>query len=246
MLTNPPFQLHQWIGRLIALLGIVQVPLGLTLWGSPLVLFILFAVWTFALAILYFVLSYINQPEMGFDDRGTYITERSASTRSRSHVSRGMGALAAAGAAGAGLAALRRDSRSRSRSRRRPGASRVDAYSSHQSSHLTESYLDDEKYTDDGRKGRTWGERLLGAGAAAGGILAIKSLFNRRKKPPPTSESGFTSDVSYSRPIGPSEVTQTDLSRLEEGRAPESPQNNWRRVEDREAAQAAAMGPSPP
>jgi hypothetical protein len=246
-------QLHQWLGRLIALLGIIQVPLGLTLYGSPRVLFILYALWAFMLLVLYFILSYINQPEMGFDDRTTYITERSGrsgSTRSRRSKGHGLGALATAGAAGAGLAALRHRSRSRSRSRRH--GSRQEVLSSrHDSrsrveSQFTDSYLSDEKYAHNKKKSGTWRDRLLGAGAAAGGILAIKSLFNRDKKHHAPTETG--SDVSYSRPLGPSEVTQTDLSRLEEGRAPASPANNrddWRRVDEREAAQAAAMAGSP-
>ncbi|KAF5025874.1 hypothetical protein F66182_2043 [Fusarium sp. NRRL 66182] len=50
--------IHQWIGRALALLGIVQVPLGLTLYGSPLYLFILYAVWVFFLLIMYFILSW--------------------------------------------------------------------------------------------------------------------------------------------------------------------------------------------
>lgn len=231
--------LHQWLGRLIALLGIVQVALGLTLYGSPKVLFILYAIWAFILLAAWFVLSYLNQPEMGFDDRGTYITETTMSSGRRSHRGHGIGALATAGAAGAGLAALRK--RSRSRSRRRPSGGRTEVLSSHPSSHPSESYMDD-KYTDVGRNRRTWRDRLLGAGAAAGGIFAIKSLFNRQKRAPTETSS----DISYGRPIGQSEVTQTDLSRLEEGRAPASPgRDHWRRVEEREAAQAAAMGASP-
>ncbi|KAF1966939.1 hypothetical protein BU23DRAFT_543519 [Bimuria novae-zelandiae CBS 107.79] len=231
--------LHQWLGRLIALLGIVQVALGLTLYGSPLVLFILYAVWAFILLSAWFVLSYLNQPEVGFDDRGTYITETTMSSSRRSHRGHGIGALATAGAAGAGLAALRK--RSRSRSRRRPSGGRTEVLSSHTSSHPSESYAD-EKYTEVGRNRQTWRDRLLGAGAAAGGIFAIKSLFNRKKRDP----AEMASDVSYSRPIGQSEVTQTDLSRLEEGRAPASPgRDHWRRVEEREAAQTAAMGASP-
>lgn len=205
-------------------------------------LFILYAIWGFILLVAYFVLSYINQPSVAFDDRGTYISERTDTTyRSRSHRGGGgLGAIATAGAAGAGLAALRRRSRSRSGSRRRASGGRHDAMSSHYSSHLTDSYVD-EKH---GQKQNTWRSRLLGAGAAAGGILAIKSLFGGRKKKHTVTETG--SDVSYSRPIGQSEVTQTDLSRLEEGRAPASPaRDHWRRVEEREAAQAAAMGASP-
>lgn len=249
-------QIHQWLGRLIALLGIVQIPLGLTLYGSPKVLFILYAISAFALLVLYFILSYINQPEMGFDDGTTFITERTGrtgSTRSRRSRGHGLGALATAGAAGAGLAALRRRSRSRSHSRSRRNGSRQEVLSSrHDSrsrveSRFTDSYLSDEKYAGNKKKGSTWKERLLGAGAAAGGIFAVKSLFNRNnKKHHAPTETG--SDVSYTHPLGRSEVTQTDLSRLEEGRAPESPANrrdDWRRVEEREAAQAAAMAGSP-
>ncbi|RII23238.1 hypothetical protein CUC08_Gglean012060 [Alternaria sp. MG1] len=243
--------IHQWLGRTIALLGIAQVPLGLTLYGSPLALFILFAIWTFILVVLYFVLSYRTQPEMDFDDRSTYVTDMTYSTRRSRRTSRGpgVGKLAAAGAAGAGLAALgSRRSRSRTRSRRggtvissRPGSrSRRDSRSRVADSEFTESYLSDEKYGGDRNKGSTWKDRLLGAGAAAGGIFAVKKLFTRKPKHPPT-ETG--SDFSYSRPIEPSEVTQTDLSRLEEGRAPESPANrrdNWRR----DNPQASAMSGS--
>jgi hypothetical protein len=241
----------------IALLGIAQVPLGLTLFGSPLPLFILFAIWAFILLVLYFVFSYRNQPEMDFDDRSTYITDTSVGTRRTRH-SRGpgVGKLATAGAAGAGLAAMasRRHSRSRSRSRRggttvlssRPDSrSRRDSRSRVNESEFTDSYLSDEKYRREPKKGGTWKDRILGAGAAAGGIFAARKFFNRKEKRAPT-ETG--SDFSYSRPLGPSEVTQTDLSRLEEGRAPESPANrrdDWRRVEEREAAQAATMAGSP-
>jgi len=195
------------------------------------------------LLVLYFILSYINQPEMGFDDGTTYITERTGrtgSTRSRrtGYSRSGLGAIATAGAAGAGLAALRNRSRSHSRSRRNDSRSRVE-------SQFTDSYMSEEKYRAGNKKTGTWKERLLGASAAVGGIFAVKSLFNRNKKHHAPTETG--SDISYTRPLGPSEVTQTDISRLEEGRAPASPANrdDWRRVEEREAAQAAAMAGSP-
>lgn len=192
---------------------------------------------------------------MGFDDNTTYITERTASTRSRrSRGGRGLGALATAGAAGAGLAALasRNRSHSRSRSRRRGDettvlSSRPDSRSRVTQSQFTESYLSDEKYNDR-HKGSTWKDKVLGVGAAVGGIFAIKSLFGRKKDSRRAYTETLTgSDISYGRPLGQSEVTQTDLSRLEEGRAPDSPARNqdWRRVEEREAAQAAAMGASP-
>ena len=114
--------------------------------------------------------------------------------------------------------------------------------SSGHSSRESESYFD-EKHSEHGRKENTWRNRLLGAAAAGAGIAAVRSMFNRNKKPPPT-ETG--SDVSYSRPLGPSSVTQTDLTRLEEGRAPASPANDrYRRAEESEhplAAGAIATG----
>ncbi|KAK3333100.1 hypothetical protein B0T19DRAFT_116730 [Cercophora scortea] len=52
---------HRWSGRVVTLLGIVQVPLGLTLYGSPKYLFVLFAVWMGFLVFMYFVLDYRDQ-----------------------------------------------------------------------------------------------------------------------------------------------------------------------------------------
>lgn len=179
---------------------------------------------------------------MDFDDNTTYITERTERTARTGRTSLRSRRSRGTGAAGAGLAALHRR-QSRSRSRSRPTASRRDSRSRITDSRFTESYLSDEKYAP--RKETSWKDRLVGAGAAAGGIFAFKSLFGRNKKPAPT-ETG--SDITYSRPLGPSEMTATDLSRVEEGRAPASPANNrddWRRVEEREAAEAAAMAESP-
>ncbi|KAF2857486.1 hypothetical protein K470DRAFT_279264 [Piedraia hortae CBS 480.64] len=45
--------LHRLLGRAIALLGIVEIALGLTVYGSPKVLFILFAIWSALLLLLY-------------------------------------------------------------------------------------------------------------------------------------------------------------------------------------------------
>ncbi|PHH66042.1 hypothetical protein CDD81_567 [Ophiocordyceps australis] len=53
--------IHQWCGRAIALLGIVQVPLGLTLYGSPRYLFVLYTLWMIFLLLVYFALTYRSQ-----------------------------------------------------------------------------------------------------------------------------------------------------------------------------------------
>lgn len=202
-LTFP--QLHQWIGRATALLGIIQVALGLTLYGSPKVLFILFAIWCFALLIAYFMLSFKNQPEMGFDDGTTYITERTES--SRGHGGRGVGKLAAAGAAGAGLAALASRRRSHSRSRSRSRGPRNTVLSSRRDSRLSESAFTDEKYTDVGKRPKTWKEKLFGAAAVGGGMFALGSLFNRNKRHAVTEsqQSGRRprSRIPSERPMAP-------------------------------------------
>ncbi|KAF2814719.1 uncharacterized protein BDZ99DRAFT_434508 [Mytilinidion resinicola] len=222
--------LHQWFGRAIAILGVIQVALGLTLYGSPKTLFILYAIWGFVLLAVYFILTYRNQPEIGFNDRGTYISERTERTeRSRHGKHRGLKALAGAGALGAGLAALRRRSRSRSRSRSRtrPGHSRPDVIGSHRSSRHSESFVDEEKYAEDGHRNgkRTWRDRILGAAAAGGAIAAVRGLMGRKKR-----DDDHLSDVSYGRPLGGNHsVSQTDLSRIEEGLPPESPANDRRR-----------------
>ncbi|EON63331.1 hypothetical protein W97_02558 [Coniosporium apollinis CBS 100218] len=237
--------MHQWFGRAIALLGIIQIALGLTLYGSPRYLFILYAVVVFALLLLYFILTYRNQPVGMFDDGGTYISgARTDVTRTdvsdrRSHRARNLGALAVAGAAGAGLASARRRSRSR-RGGEEEGRTDV-ASSQHSSRHRSRtpsgSFLEEKHREDDrNRRDNTWRNRLLGAGVGVGALAGLRGLLNRRNR-------DRESDVgSYAPPPGgASTVTQTDLSRIEEGRAPMSPNDRWARVEQQEAAQAAAM-----
>ncbi|KAM0717309.1 hypothetical protein Q7P37_007161 [Cladosporium fusiforme] len=50
--------IHRIMGRVVALLGLVQIPLGLTLYGSPLVLFILYAIAALFLLFLYLTLDF--------------------------------------------------------------------------------------------------------------------------------------------------------------------------------------------
>ena len=110
--------LHQWFGRTIALLGLVQIPLGLTLYGSPQHLFILYTLAAFVLLLAYFILSWLHQRRLnhGYDSGSSYVSghdevidERKDDRRSR------LGKLAVAGLGAAGLAALLRRRSSRSR-----------------------------------------------------------------------------------------------------------------------------------
>ncbi|KAL2131240.1 hypothetical protein VTI74DRAFT_5391 [Chaetomium olivicolor] len=54
---------HQWLGRVTTLLGMSQVPLGLCLYGSTQVFFILYGVVTAVIVLLYVVLSYVYYDE---------------------------------------------------------------------------------------------------------------------------------------------------------------------------------------
>ncbi|KAK8160707.1 hypothetical protein BKA80DRAFT_290506 [Phyllosticta citrichinensis] len=250
--------MHQWMGRAIALLGFVQVPLGLTLYGSPAYLFVLYALWGAFLLLLYFILTYRNLPVGAFDDDGTYISYATESTdegRSRRSRSR-LGALATAGAAGAGLAALRR--RSKSRKREREAESAIDRENMRErqrsrsrdrraaASGRSSSYLEEEKFYEEPPKQHTWRNRILTGAATIGAIAAAKNIFGKKKTP---EESDVGSGYSYPSQ-GRHRVSQTDISRVEEGRVPASPMtpgDRYRRIQESEVAGGSAVtGSLPP
>ncbi|KAI5295942.1 hypothetical protein KEM52_006355 [Ascosphaera acerosa] len=53
--------IHRWLGRAVLLLGMAQIPLGLCLYGSPLALFIIYAIVMAILILLYFIFNYRNE-----------------------------------------------------------------------------------------------------------------------------------------------------------------------------------------
>ncbi|KAH8668340.1 hypothetical protein BX600DRAFT_496431 [Xylariales sp. PMI_506] len=185
--------IHQWSGRAIAILGIVQIPLGLTLYGSPKFTFILYALWMSFLVLLYFILSYRRDK---YEDEYRVHGGRSEVGRSEYSTSRrtekgGLGWMAPL-AAGAGLMALMRGrskkkererstSRSRSRSRSRP----PEVIPSRRGS---ASYMDEEKYSDitESRRGKGGGgimNKILGvAGVLGVGALAKKYMDRRETR----------------------------------------------------------------
>lgn len=173
----------------------------------------------------------------GYDDRGTYVSGRQTEvTEDRRGGRRGIGALLGAGAAGAGLAALVNRRKSRSQSRERGQAKAGNEGQRRNSRPPSTAYLD-EKSTEDGRsrEEHTWRNRLLGGAAGAGGLAAIMALFNRRR-----GKDGDSDTASYRDPLGGAHsIDQSNVSRIEEGRAAQQPGDHWRQVEQREAAQAA-------
>src|SRR3569833_3096212 len=121
--------IHQWSGRAIAILGIVQVPLRLTLYGSPKFTFILYTLWMTFLLLVYFILAYRHNRHrehdvIVHDDRyeegRSRVTERTERTERTDRKSSG-GAMRWLGplAAGAGAFAFLRGRRSRAPERSR-------------------------------------------------------------------------------------------------------------------------------
>ena len=204
--------LHNWFGRALALLGIVQVALGLTLYGSPVYLFVLYTLWCIALLLLYFVLEWLaGRRRARYGSEGSYYSEEEVVSGRPEHRHRGLGKLAAAGAAGAGLAALWR----RRSSKDKPGGPDVVGTES-----SATSYMYDEKDSSvSSRKG--WGHRLMQVGAVGGGLLAVKKLFGRKDRDDGSNAGGGP----YRPPLGGNQsVTTSDsMSRVEEGRPPMRP-----------------------
>ncbi|RYP21773.1 hypothetical protein DL766_007863 [Monosporascus sp. MC13-8B] len=177
--------IHRWSGRTIALLGIVQVPLGLTLYGSPRVTFILYAIWMAFLFLVYFVLSYRHEGHRedyiihGGRSEGALTT--SELKPEEKHGWLGPLALGAAALALFGKRKKSKDqgrsrSRSRSLSRSRRGPPEVIP------SRTGSSYFDEKDSERTDRPKGGLGNKLLGAAAALGAGALVKNMTDRREK----------------------------------------------------------------
>lgn len=186
------WQLHHWTGRMIALLGLAQIPLGLTLYGSPVVLFVLYALVVFVLLLIYFIFTYMRDRRDSSDYDSRYSYGSGSVVEDRRRRSR-TGDIIKGGAAGVGIAALANKLRNRSKSRDRYDRPEVVGSRRHSG-----SYVDDEKYhSDDEERGGGWRDRLLTIGALGGAAAAAKSFFNRRR------DRDRDSDVAdYGPPLG--------------------------------------------
>ncbi|KAL8673807.1 MAG: hypothetical protein Q9168_001772 [Polycauliona sp. 1 TL-2023] len=205
--------LHHWLGRTIALLGIIQVALGLTLYGSPKALFVLYALAVFVLVLTYFLLEYRDDKSGGiqYDDRYSYSYGSGSVAEDRHRQSGGVSNLVKAGAAGIGLGALASRFRNRSRSRHRGEPEVVGSRR-----HSLDDTID-EKYSDYGRDhdgGGEWKNRLFKIGAVVGGAGLAKKFFDRRRDRDRDSDVGH-----YGPPLGgATAMNPQPLERLEEGR----------------------------
>ncbi len=200
-------KIHHWIGRAIALLGLAQVPLGLTLYGSPRVLFVLYALVVFVLLVTYFILSHRHDRRGNdYDSRYSYGSGSAVQERRRSS---GIGGLAAAGAAGIGIAALANRFRHRSRSR----GSHPEVVGSRRHSG---SFIEEEKYSRHGKDDRRqdgWKDKLLKVGAIAGALALVKQLMGSK------NNHDRESDVDeYTSRVGGASTVNPHVQRMEEGR----------------------------
>ncbi|KAL0930986.1 uncharacterized protein CTRU02_213721 [Colletotrichum truncatum] len=210
--------IHRWSGRLIALLGLIQVPLGLTLYGSPKYTFILYSLWVAFLLLLYFILSYRAEG----DDRGretyisggrsegpsgvTYDSEYYSDVHTEKPKKHKWIAPLAAGATIAALFSRKKHkererelSRERSRSRSRSRGPEVIGSRRGSASYLpsrggSASYYDDEKYTEvdsrrnDKKKGGGFMQTLFGLGAAFGAGKVVSNMMKKKEKQRPYDE----------------------------------------------------------
>ena len=194
-------------------MGIAQVALGITLYGSPKALFVLYALAVFVLILAYFILTYRDDKYGGidYDDRYSYSYGSGSVAEDRRQHSGGFSNLVKAGAAGAGIAALTSRLRNRSRSRDR-GEPEVVASRRHSMDDTV-----DEKYSQYGRdRGREggWKDRLLKVGAVAGAAGLAKKYLDRRR------DRDRDSDIEdYGPPLGGATAINPDpMERIEEGR----------------------------
>ncbi len=204
--------LHHWLGRAISLLGIAQVALGLTLYGSPAFLFVLYSLWVTFLLVAYFILQWLSERRRGRygSDGGSRYSEEVVERRDE-HKHGGLGKLAAAGAAGVGLAALWR--RRSSRRDASPGRVQADGAGTEVTGSGSSYYYDD-KMSDRSHHGI--GHRLLQVAAIGGTVAAARKLFGRGRRDDESDAGG-----PYRPPLGGNQSVTTDsMSRIEEGRPP--------------------------
>ncbi|CAM1503016.1 Fc.00g077920.m01.CDS01 [Cosmosporella sp. VM-42] len=229
--------LHQWFGRAIALLGIVQIPLGLTLYGSPKYLFILYAVWMAFLLVVYFILSYRSEGRREFYMSGARSEAPSGTTRTRvteseyfasdrktdatSGRSKFLGPLAA----GAGIWALARGrnknkerDRSRSRSRSRSHDRSTRGPEVIPSRHGSASYLtgmsETEKYSELPPQ-KSSGGGFMKILAAIGAGKLVSGLMKKKDRRGDDSEYSAVSTETPSRyrpPRRGAATTMTDFT----------------------------------
>jgi len=222
-ITGRSFRLHvhRWSGRAITLLGIVQVPLGLTLYGSPKYTFILYAVWMGFLFLVLFILDFKDQGYQGGGHRSEYTGGSSYVTTvtPKKEKKKGMGMLAGL-AAGAGAFALlrgRKKDRDVERARSRSpsmGRSHHGPEVISSPRHSESGYFDEKSSRRDNKGG--FMSKLMMAGAGAGAGALVGKMLGRRNRGHDDAYSAVATDtpsrLRKPRRNGPTDSEYTDLT----------------------------------
>lgn len=194
---RPPIKLmlHQWVGRAAAILGVVQVPLGLVLYGSPKWTFVLYSIWMTFLLLFYFINQYKSYKYMddGYGGRDGIVIEE------KEKKSGGLGKLVAPLLAGAGAVFLakkvkgdKHDDRHTDVISSRHGSRR----GSHSS--FTEESIEERR---EKKSGGFMSKLMTGAAIGAAGIFASKYLNKKKDRDVEASEyTSVTQDTPHRRP----------------------------------------------
>ncbi|KAL2137168.1 hypothetical protein VTI74DRAFT_7715 [Chaetomium olivicolor] len=214
--------IHRWFGRAIALLGVVQVPLGLTLYGSPKALFILYAVWMGFLLFLYFVLDYRDYGRRDWNrGRDSHVHNVVGDESSRVTAKSG-GAMKWLGplAAGAGAIALLRGRKKNRDAERGLSRSPSPVDRPHRATVISsrresDSYYD-EKQPDHRHASGGGGfmNKILGVGAGLGAGALVGKMMNRNSRRHDDEYSAVATDTpSRARRHPPrSEFTESEYT----------------------------------
>ena len=168
--------------------------MGLTLYGSPLALFVLYALAVFALLVIYFILTRVRERRLGddYDSRYSYgtgsVVDDRRNRRDERRSGGRKGSLIKGAIAGAGLYALA------DRFRRRRSQGRVDRVGAadvgpgggpemgrHRRN--SSSFVEDEKFSDDSRDyggDDVWEDRLLRIAGPIGAAGLVTRYFDRK------------------------------------------------------------------
>ena len=194
------------------------MPLGLTLYGAPIYLFVLYTLVGFTLLVIYFILDFRRKKHRGRDESNYSYASGSGSIVNERREHGRLGNLIGGAAVGGGLGALA--SRFRNRTSRRDDPEVIG------SRRHSGSYVEEEKYSqyghDPGREGGRFRDKLLGVGAIAAASYYVTRLLGRKDRDEDDHDSGAT-------------VTTEDsidrVARAEEGRPLPSGQHPLNQVQ---------------
>lgn len=186
---RPPIKLmlHQWIGRATAILGVVQVPLGLVLYGSPKWTFVLYAIWMAFLLLFYFINQYKSYKYM---DDGYHGERDGVVIEEKEKKSGGLGKLVAPLLAGAAAVFVAKKVK----------GDKHDDHGSRRGSHSSYTDLTEEERREKKSGGGVMSKLMTGAAVGAAGIFASRFLNKKDRDVEASEYTSVTQDTPHRRP----------------------------------------------